>query len=105
MRTGVPSEDWTDSPNKCLTITLRQAYEHLTHLIRVKAVIELVTQTNEHSVGRVSNILTVALLKCPGYDTKLNLVLRLQFWWLESKEYHFIAITPRSILTRIGGTS
>ena len=35
---------------------------------------------------------------CPGYDTKLHLMLRVQFW--RSGEYLFIAITSRSILTR-----
>ena len=35
---------------------------------------------------------------CPGYDAKLHLVVRLQFWRLGSVEYLFIVITLRSPL-------
>ena len=36
--------------------------------------------------------------ECPRYDTKLHLMMRLQFWSFGNVEYLFTAITPRSTL-------
>ena len=38
---------------------------------------------------------------CPGYDTKLHLMMRLQFRDKESVEYPFTAITLSSLKPRV----
>ena len=43
--------------------------------------------------------------KCPGSDTKLHLMVRLQSCSFGELEYFFNAITPRSTLTWSGSTS
>ena len=63
------------------------------------------------SVSSTSNMLTVSFLRiknpfllkgCPGYDTKLYLIVRLQFW---SGKNPFITITTRFPLIKRGSTS
>ena len=42
-----------------------------------------------------------SLIKCPGYDIKLHLMVRLTSLSLRNVEYPFMAITPKSTLTGV----
>ena len=59
------------------------------------------------SLVGLKNMLTVSFAEeldplkrgCPGYNIKLHLMIRLQFWYLGNVEYPFIGITSKFTLT------
>ena len=54
------------------------------------------------TLSTVEEDLPLLQKRFPGYDTKLHLMVRLQFWGLGSVVYPFIAITPSSTLIQSG---
>ena len=48
--------------------------------------------------GWGSIVMRKQVFECPGYNTELCLMMRLQYWSLANREYHFITITLRSTM-------
>ena len=57
------------------------------------------------SVGAVEYADCSSERGCPGYETKLHIIVRLTLGALGNVKYSFIAMTPRSPLTQIGSNS